>query len=85
LIALFIFSWIFIGNYIIFNLFVSIILDSFSIKASEEEVHDFLPESFKMLQSTNNRLKKKIDKGTISNLLANINNNIYYIKKMKTM
>ena len=51
LIALFIFSWIFIGNYIIFNLFVSIILDSFSVEETEEETDKYLPLSFKILES----------------------------------
>jgi hypothetical protein len=64
----FIIIWIFFGNYVLFNLFISILLSSFEIEDDEEEeLPDIMPEEFRKLEimqkeinkSKKERLKKK--------------------------
>lgn len=38
LVALFYISWVFLGNFILLNLFLAILLDSFLVEEDEEEI-----------------------------------------------
>jgi hypothetical protein len=62
--AMFLIIWIFIGNYILLNLFIAVLLDGFSLAVSLNELED-LNNEFKGIEQNSNNLfevakKKKI-------------------------
>jgi len=67
-------TWIFLGNYVLFNLFISILLSSFEIaEQTEEEMPENMPEEFRRLELLDreiknaNKIKKNKDKASIKN------------------
>jgi len=62
---LYLVTWIFLGNFVLFNLFISILLSSFEIEEQEdEELPESMPEEFKRLELLDRELKnaKKMKK-----------------------
>lgn len=66
IVQLYCISWIFIGNYMLLNLFLSILLDSFT--AVEEEDHDTLEKRIEREKQKKEDLMKKSGESLIAEM-----------------
>jgi hypothetical protein len=55
---LYFFLWIFVGNYVLLNLFLAVLLDGFSVNADEEDdrIHDEMSLNKKQMPITNTEI-----------------------------
>lgn len=60
MVALYYISWVFLGNFILLNLFLAILLDSFLVEEDEDEnIEELNRQKKKKIQQSKNKKKKR--------------------------